>query len=71
MILEVSPDTGAEDTVSTGTGFEGAVMITLGGCCGRTVTNVATVSVKPLASVAVARTVGARLGVGLRYGREC
>ena len=28
--------------------------MTLGGCCGRIVTNVATVSVKPLESVAVA-----------------
>ena len=30
------------------------MIVTLGGCCGRIVTNVATVSVKPLESVAVA-----------------
>ena len=55
-IVDVAPDTVAvKMTVSSLAGFEfDAVMMTPGGCCGRIVTIVATVSVKPLESVAVA-----------------
>ena len=58
MIVDVAPVTVAvkiTSSLTTGLLFD-ARTVTPGGCDGRIVTTVATVSVKPLASVAVALT---------------